>query len=74
MAGGVSSTTGVNDYVNTTDGRAAGVSALNSGGSDSVGGGGVSVQFASEPGAISHILAQSGNFITAENGNQLITE
>lgn len=72
--GGVSSSTGVSDFAYTTDGRAAGVSALVSGGSDAIGGHGVSVQYGSEPGATSHILAQSGNFITAQNDNQLITE
>ena len=68
------SSSGVSDFAYTTDGRAAGVSALNSGGSDAVGGHGVAVLYGSEPGAISHILAQSGNFITAQNDNQLITE
>jgi hypothetical protein len=70
----VSTNTGVSDYANTTDGRAYGVSALNSGGTDSVGGIGVSVQFANEPGAISHILAQSGSFLITEGGNMLITQ
>jgi hypothetical protein len=74
MAGGVSSNTGVSDYANTTDGRAYGVSALNSGGTDAIGGHGVSVQFGSEPGAISHILSQDGNFIITESGDMLITQ
>jgi hypothetical protein len=68
------SSVGVSDFAYTTDGRAAGVSALNSGGNDAVGGHGVNVQYGSEPGAISHILAQSGDFITAQNDNQLITQ
>jgi len=71
---GVSSKTGVSDYANTTDGRAFGVSAINSGGTDSVGGSGVVVLFGGEPGAISHILAQDLDFITTEDGNQFITQ
>lgn len=70
---GVSSA-GVSDFAYTTDGRAAGVSALNSGGTDSVGGHGESVVYATEPGAIAHILAQDSNKITAEDTNQLITQ
>jgi hypothetical protein len=68
------SSPGVSDFAYTTDGRAAGVSALNSGGTDAIGGHGVAVQYGSEPGAISHILAQDGNFITAQNDNQIITQ
>jgi hypothetical protein len=64
---------GVSDFAYTTDGRAAGVSALNSGGSDAVGGLGVSVEYGTEPGAISHILTQSDNFITAQDDRQIIT-
>jgi hypothetical protein len=74
MASGISSQTGVSDYANTTDGRAAGVSALNAGAADSVGSFGVSVLFTGQPGAITHILAQDDSFITTESGNQLITE
>ena len=65
--------TGVSNYANTTDGRAEGVSALNDGATTSVGGGGVVVQYGSEPAAISHILTQSGNFITAQDDKQIIT-
>jgi hypothetical protein len=64
---------GVSNFAYTTDGRAAGVSALNSGGTDAVGGHGVSVQYGSEPGAISHILTQADNFITAQDDRQIIT-
>jgi hypothetical protein len=67
------SSAGVSDFAYTTDGRAAGVSALNSGGSDAVGGLGVSVEYGTEPGAISHILTQSDNFITAQDDRQIIT-
>ena len=65
---------GVSNFAYTTDGRAEGVSALNNGSTNSVGGAGVAVQYASEPGAITHILAQNSNFITAQNDNQIITE
>lgn len=70
----ISTNTGVSDYANTTDGRAYGVSALNSGATDAIGGIGVSVQFAAEPGAISHILAQNGNFLITESNDMLITQ
>jgi hypothetical protein len=65
--------TGVSNFAYTTDGRAEGVSALSSGGSDAIGGHGVSVQYGSEPGAISHILTQADNFITAQDDRQIIT-
>ena len=71
---GISSNTGVSDFAYTTDGRAFGVSALVSGGTDAIGGHGVNVLYGTEPGAISHILAQDDSRITAEDTNQLITE
>jgi hypothetical protein len=71
---GVSSSTGVSDFAYTTDGRAEGVTALVSGGSDAIGGLGVSVLYGTEPGATSHILAQDGSFITAQNDSQIITQ
>jgi hypothetical protein len=70
---GVSSNTGVSNYSNTTDGRAFGVSAIKSG-DDSIGGLGVSVLFSGEDGPGNHILTQSLNFITSEDGDQFITQ
>jgi hypothetical protein len=70
---GVSSA-GVSDFAYTTNGRAEGVSAVGSGGTDTIGGAGVNVLYGTEPGAISRILAQDGNIITAQNDNQLITQ
>ena len=63
---------GVSDFAYTTDGRAAGVVELSSA-TDPIGGHGVSVQYGAEPGAITHILTQSDNFITAQDDRQIIT-
>lgn len=63
---------GVSNYVNTTDGRAQQVNALATAG-NAVGGKYVSVTYGNEPGAIAHILTQSGDDLATQDDRQIIS-
>ena len=62
-------TIGVVNRVNTDDGDAYGVVAV-----DAVSGEGVITQYESEPPVPAHILTQAGDAIDTQNSNRLITQ
>jgi hypothetical protein len=65
---------GVSDIVNTTDGRAVGVTALNSGNNDHIGGLGVVNRLGSQPTGTQAIIAQNGNYLITEASDRITTQ
>jgi len=62
-------TIGVSNRVNTEDGEAYGLVAV-----DAVSGEGVVCQYEDEPPVPSHILTQAGDSLNTQNSNRLITQ
>jgi hypothetical protein len=68
------SSAGVCDRVNTSDGRAVGVTALNSGDNDHIGGPGVVNRYGSQPTGTQAIISEAGSYIITEAGDRIITQ
>lgn len=65
---------GVSNIVNTSDGRAVRVIALNSNDQDHIGGRGVVNRFGSQPIGTQVILAQNEDYMVTESQDRLITQ